>query len=93
MRRALFVLGVLLLSASAEARCRITNDTSHNFTVASGETWGQYLGAYSTTTIDGGDMSGQSDDGREFSGLCRDGDAVTVKEIQGRIRVMRQERW
>lgn len=92
IREALFIVAVLvLLSSSVNARCRITNETTHNFRVDSGDTYGQTLGAHSSTSIDAGDIVGQSVDGREFSASCEDGESLVVREVMGRIRAQRRE--
>ena len=83
-------VGLLFFAIPVEARCRITNDTNYNFRVDSGHTYGQGVSAHSSTSIDSGDVSGESDDGREFSTECEDGDVLVVKEIRGKIRVVRR---
>lgn len=92
MIRALFLCLSVLVSTPANARCRITNETTHNFRVDSGDAYGQSLGAHSSTSIEAGDVVGQSSDGREFSTSCEDGEALVVTELQGRIRVQRRGR-
>jgi hypothetical protein len=92
MIRTLILLTALLVPLTVNAQCRITNETTHNFRVDSGDAYGQSLGAHSSTSIEAGDVVGQSSDGREFSTSCEDGEALVVTELQGRIRVQRRGR-
>ena len=78
---------VALLSttvAVAEARCRISNRTKYSFTVKSGNTSNQRVGANTTTSIASGKIIGKSDkSGKSFGGSCKDGDTLELKEESG----------
>ncbi len=76
-----------LLAAPALASCRIHNDTSHDFTVESGNTSNQSVGAHTTTSIAAGKIIGKSKDGKSISGSCKDGDSLEVKD-EGGVPVM-----
>ena len=78
-------LGSLALLAAADARasCRISNETGYSFTVASGNTSNQSVGAHTTTTIAPGTIVGKSKDGKTFGGSCKDGDNLVLKEDKG----------
>ena len=76
-----------LLAAPALASCRIHNDTSHVFTVESGNTSNQSVGAHTETSIAPGKIIGKSKDGKSISGFCKDGDRLEVKD-EGGVPVM-----
>src|SRR5262245_58659466 len=74
----------LALSAhGALASCRIHNDTGISFTVESGNTSNQSVGAHTTTSIAAGRIIGKSSDGKSVSGFCKDGDNLEIKEVSG----------
>jgi hypothetical protein len=76
---ALVVLGTILGSQLALAgRCQIFNDTGASFTVESGSTSNQRVGAHTHTTIDSGRIIAKSDDGKGLGGSCRDGEKVKI---------------
>jgi hypothetical protein len=79
--------GVLLLSvgsaAPAAASCRIKNETATTFTVSSGNTPNQKVGAHATTTIAPGKVQGHSEDGKSIAGVCKDGGDLVIKEKNG----------
>lgn len=81
------VLSLALLAAPAYASCRIHNDTGHDFTVESGNTSNQSVGAHTTTSIAPGKIIGKSKDGKSISGSCKDGDSLEVKD-EGGVPVM-----
>ena len=72
-----------LLAPPALASCRIHNDTSHDFTVESGNTSNQSVGGHTTTSIAAGKIIGKSKDGKSISGSCKDGDNLEVKDEGG----------
>jgi len=80
-----FVLGGLVVMAAAEAAasCRISNETNYSFTVTSGNTSNQSVGAHTTTSIASGKVLGQSKEGKTIGGFCKDGDQLVVKEEKG----------
>jgi len=76
-------LALLAAAADARASCRISNETGYSFTVASGNTSNQSVGAHTTTTIAPGTIVGKSKEGKTFGGSCKDGDNLVVKEDKG----------
>ena len=90
---AVFLAGVLAAGASsAMASCRVTNDTKYAFTVASGNTSNQRVGAHTTTTIAAGKIQGKSDEGRTISGVCKDGGDLVIQEKNGVPLLMPRKR-
>jgi hypothetical protein len=90
---ALLVAGVLAVcGARAVASCRVTNNTKYAFTVASGNTSNQRVGAHTTTTIAAGKIQGKSDDGRTISGACKDGGELVIEEKNGVPLLMPRKR-
>ncbi len=77
------VVSTLSLAAAASASCRISNRTSHSFTVRSGNTSNQRVGSNTTTSIASGTIVGRSEDGASISGQCSDGDQLEVVEVDG----------
>lgn len=73
---------------AAEASCRIRNETKYSFTVESGNTYNQGLGAHTTTSIAPGKVIAKSKEGKSFGGVCRDGEEVVVKEEGGVVVMM-----
>ena len=71
------------VGATAEASCRIDNQTKYTFTITSGNVSNQRVGAHTTTTIAAGKIVGKSDDGKGIGGSCKDGDALVVKDEGG----------
>src|SRR5579871_1924468 len=67
----------------AAASCRIKNETSYTFAVASGNVPNQRVGARATTTIAPGKVQGRSDEGKTISGVCKDGGDLVIKEKNG----------
>jgi hypothetical protein len=68
----------------AHANCRIHNDTKWSFTIESGNTSNQRVGAHTTTSIADGRIAGKSDTGNvTISGSCKNGETVEVKEDRG----------
>jgi hypothetical protein len=78
-----FIVFAALFAAPAYASCRIHNDTSHDFTVESGNTSNQSVGGHTTTSIAAGKIIGKSKDGKSISGSCKDGDSLEVKDEGG----------
>ena len=81
-----FTLAVIASAAmglKAHASCRINNETGYSFTVSSGNTSNQSVGAHTTTTIASGTIVGKSKEGKTFGGSCKDGDSLVVKEEKG----------
>ena len=77
---------VILFAASstaAWASCRIRNETKYSFTVESGNTSNQRVGANTTTSIAAGKIIAKGDQGKSFGGSCKDGDELVVKEEKG----------
>ena len=74
---------VALTSSAAWATCRIKNETKYSFTVESGNTSNQRVGANTTTSIAAGKIIAKGDQGKSFGGSCRDGDELVVKEEKG----------
>jgi hypothetical protein len=76
--------GTLSLSAiPAAASCRIANETKYAFTVDSGNTASQRIGANAITTVAAGKIQGKSPEGKTISGSCRDGSDMVIKEKNG----------
>jgi hypothetical protein len=74
----------LTLSAhTALASCRVHNDTNYSFTVESGNTSNQSVGAHTETSINPGKIIGKSKEGKTISGFCKDGDHLEIKEESG----------
>jgi hypothetical protein len=89
----LAVTGLLAVCGSrAAASCRVTNDTKYAFTVASGNTSNQRVGAHTTTTIAAGKIQGKSDEGRTISGVCKDGGDLVIQEKNGVPLLMPRKR-
>jgi hypothetical protein len=89
----LFLAGALAAGASsAMASCRVANDTKFAFTVSSGNTSNQRVGAHTTTTIAAGKIQGKSDDGRTISGVCKDGGDLVIQEKNGVPLLMPRKR-
>ena len=85
--------GFLAAGASrAAASCRVTNDTKYAFTVSSGNTSNQRVGANTTTTIAAGKIQGKSNDGRTISGMCKDGGDMVIREKNGVPLLMPRKR-
>jgi hypothetical protein len=76
-------LFVFLAGTPAAASCRIKNETSYTFAVASGNVPNQRVGAGATTTIAPGKVQGRSDEGKTISGICKDGGDLVIKEKNG----------
>jgi hypothetical protein len=76
------------LASTASASCRIHNDTKWSFTVESGNTSNQSVGAHTTTSIAAGKIKGvDKKSGKSISGMCKDGDSLEIKD-DGGIPVM-----
>src|SRR5688572_2181598 len=89
----LAIAGLLAVWGSrAAASCRVTNDTKYAFTVASGNTSNQRVGAHTTTTIAAGKIQGKSDEGRTISGVCKDGGDLVIQEKNGVPLLMPRKR-
>jgi hypothetical protein len=73
----------LFLPSAALARCRVRNETKYSFTVESGNTSNQRVGAHTDTSIASGKIVGKSDDGKTVGGFCKDGDVLLVQEEKG----------
>ena len=84
-RLGLALAGILLLAGGADvwAGCSISNETNTAFTVTSGQTSNQIVGAHTTTSIAPGKIVGKSKDGKSIAGTCKDGDKLIVKEDKG----------
>jgi putative salt-induced outer membrane protein YdiY len=81
---ALLSAAVLVVAPfAADASCRIRNDTKYSFTVESGNTSNQSLGARTTMSIAAGKILAKSKDGKSFGGSCKDGDVLEVTEEGG----------
>jgi hypothetical protein len=85
VRFVLCVAGGLLTAwpARLAASCRIANDTGYNFVVASGNVANQRVGPHATTTIEAGKVQGKTAEGKQISGVCKDGGDLVVKERNG----------
>lgn len=87
---ALFAASVAL-GASAEASCRIHNDTSWSFKIESGNVSNQSVGSHTHTTIAAGPIKGKDDkSGKTISGSCKDGESLVIKDDHG-IPVLQQK--
>ena len=76
--------GLLAGAASrAAASCRVSNETSYTFTVASGNTSNQRVRAHATAAIEAGKIQGKTDDGKTISGSCKDGGEMVIQEKNG----------
>lgn len=84
----LSVAALAVAPLAAEASCRIHNETKYSFTVESGNTSNQSVGAHTTTSIAPGKVIAKSKDGKSFGGVCRDGEEVVVKEERGVVLMM-----
>jgi hypothetical protein len=90
-RRMLLVLVPLAstaLAAPALASCSIHNETNYSFTVESGNTSNQSVGAHTSTTIAPGKVIAKSKEGKSFGGMCKDGDRVKVVEKDGVVMMV-----
>ncbi len=76
-------VGLGAAARTASASCRIHNDTSYSFTVESGNTSNQSVGAHTETSIAAGKIIGRSKEGKTVSGFCRDGESVEIKDDHG----------
>jgi hypothetical protein len=70
-------------TSAARAGCSIHNDTKYAFTVTSGNTSNQSVGAHTQTSIAPGKIVGKSKEGKTIGGSCKDGDRLEIKEEQG----------
>jgi hypothetical protein len=71
----------LIASHASWGSCRIHNDTKWDFTVESGNTSNQSVGAHTTTSIAAGKIKGvDAKSGKSISGTCKDGDELEVKD-------------
>lgn len=84
----LSVAALVVAPFAAEASCRIHNETKYSFTVESGNTSNQSVGAHTITSISAGKVIGKSKEGKSFGGVCRDGESVVVKEESGVVVMM-----
>ena len=82
--RSILIAAGLLAGATAQAACKISNQTKYSFTVTSGNTSNQRVGGNTSTSIASGKILAKSDDGKKtFGGSCKDGDSLVVKEEDG----------
>jgi hypothetical protein len=83
-----FIVFYCVLISIANASCRIINETQTSFRVTSdgvsGSTSGQVLEAHSSTSIQAGEITGESPDGASFSGSCEDGDEMVLRSVNRR---------
>lgn len=78
------LFAALVFSTSVTlAGCSIHNDTKYAFTVTSGNTSNQSVGAHTQTSIAPGKIVGKSKEGKTFGGSCKNGDRLEIKEEQG----------
>src|SRR5215470_5507934 len=84
----LAAVSAVLLGPSAWARCRITNETKYSFTVESGNTSNQRVGAHTSTSIDHGKIIAKSDDGKGVGGSCQNGDEIVIREEKGVLMIV-----
>ena len=81
------VAAVILVAAvgalPAAARCSIKNETKYSFTIESGNTSNQRVGANTSTTIAPGKIVAKGDQGKSFGGSCQSGDKLLVTEERG----------
>jgi len=83
-----FVITSIAVVQTSWASCRIHNDTNWSFTVESGNTSNQSVGAHTTTSIAAGKIKGvDAKSGKSISGSCKDGDSLEIKD-EGGIPVM-----
>jgi hypothetical protein len=73
----------LFLARPASAGCSIHNDTSWSFTVTSGNTSNQQVGAHTQTSIAAGKIVGKSKEGKTIGGFCKNGDKLEIKNEKG----------
>lgn len=76
-------VSVSAVSLPALAGCRISNRTKWSFTIESGNTSNQRVGANTTTSIAAGKIKGKSKEGKTISGSCKDGDELIVTDEGG----------
>ena len=74
---------LVFATSAAVAGCSIHNDTKWAFTVTSGNTSNQSVGAHTQTSIAPGKIVGKSKEGKTIGGSCKDGDRLEIKEEQG----------
>jgi hypothetical protein len=79
----LLVGGTLSLAGPAAASCRIANQTKYAFTVDSGNSASQRIGANAITTVAAGKIQGKSPEGKTISGSCKDGGDMVILEKNG----------
>lgn len=90
-RHALAALVLLLCVGAADvasARCRVRNTTRVSFTIESGNTSNQRVGANTTTSIDDGRIVARGDDGRTVGGSCEAGDEIEIREERGALVIV-----
>ena len=73
----------IFFALPAAATCSIHNDTGLSFTIESGNTSNQRVGAHTQTSIASGKITGKSDNGKAIAGVCKDGDKVEITEKDG----------
>ena len=82
MRLALVALATLAYSSPAWASCSIYNDTGESWTITSGNTSNQRVGAHTRTSIADGAIVAKSDTKQTVSGTCKPGQSVTIDELR-----------
>ena len=90
MRHLFFPLVVALLglAGTAQATCRIHNETKYSFSVESGNVSNQSLGSNTTMTIAPGKVMAKSKEGKSFGGMCATGESVKVIEDKGVVMMV-----
>ena len=79
-------------AGAAEANCRIKNETKWSFKVESGNVSNQSVGANTTTSIADGKIVGKDEKaGKTFSGSCKNGDSLRIKDDKG-VPVLEHEK-
>lgn len=86
------ILSALILAPGAAfaGRCDIFNSTNTSFTVESGNTSGQGVGAHTHTSIASGKIIGKASGGKSVGGSCRDGEKVKIVEEKGVFMIVPQ---
>jgi hypothetical protein len=77
------VVVAALAALPAAARCSIKNETKYSFTIESGNTSNQRVGAHTSTSIAPGKIIAKGDQGKSFGGSCKAGDQLVVIEERG----------
>jgi hypothetical protein len=80
------IVAIALVLGSAPAfagRCDIFNDSGETWTIESGNTSNQRIGAHTHTSIDAGKITAKSDTGKSVGGTCADASKIAIVDDHG----------